>query len=59
MWLYLACPFAGIAVVLMEIERFINFCYRITHGQTLEAETIKEKSKHMVEEAKHELEETT
>lgn len=59
MWLYLACPFAGIAVVLMEIERFINFCYRITHGQTLEAETIKEQSKHMAEEAKHELEETT
>ncbi len=56
MWLYLAAPFSGTAVVLMEIERFINFIYRIRHGLTLEAETIAEQSEHLVEDAIHEHE---
>lgn len=56
MWLYLSCPFAGFAVVLMELERFINFVYRVAHGQTLENITLSEQSKQIAEEAKHELE---
>lgn len=55
MWLYLSCPFAGIAVVLMEIERFINFCYRVAHGQTLDMETLAVQSQQMAEQAKQEL----
>jgi TRAP-type C4-dicarboxylate transport system permease small subunit len=55
MWLYLACPFAGVAVVLMEIERFINFCHRVAHGQTLDMVTLAIQSQQMAEEAKQEL----
>lgn len=57
MWLYLAAPFSGIAVIMMEIERFINFCYRVKHGQSLVTETLADQSKALVEETKHELEE--
>ena len=52
MWLYLACPMGGIALCLMELERFINFCYRVKHGLTLENVTLADESKAMAEDAR-------
>lgn len=34
MWLYLAIPIAGLALCLMELERFINFVHRCKGGKT-------------------------
>ncbi len=56
MWLYLACPMAGLALCLMEIERFINFCYRVAHGRTLDNVTLADESKQMVESARKDAE---
>lgn len=36
MYLYLAIPIAGVALCLMEIERLINFFYRMKEGKTNE-----------------------
>lgn len=54
MWLYLSCPLAGVALILMETERFINFCYRVAHHQTLDNVTLAQESQKMAEAAKKE-----
>lgn len=51
MWLYISVPIAGVAMCLMEIERFINFCDRVRRGVTLEGGTIEDDAKAMAEEA--------
>lgn len=51
MWLYLTCPFAGIAVCLMEIERFINFFDRFRRGVTLHSTTVADEAEMLVEDA--------
>lgn len=56
-WLYIACPIAGAAMCLMEIERFINCIDRIKRGVTLEEDTLAAQAKAMVEEAKQEEDE--
>lgn len=56
-WLYIACPIAGAAMCLMEIERFINCIDRIRRGVTLEEDTLAAQAKALVEESKIEGEE--
>jgi TRAP-type C4-dicarboxylate transport system permease small subunit len=51
MWLYLACPVAGVAMCLMEIERFINFWVRIKKGERLGDRSIADEAKALVEDA--------
>lgn len=51
MWLYLACPMAGVALCLMEIERLINFFDRVKRGVTLEGGTIEDEAKALAEDA--------
>lgn len=56
MWLYLAVPFAGIALCLMEVERLINFFDRRKRGVTLpeleRAREAEEKKQREIELAK-------
>lgn len=56
-WLYVTCPIAGVAMCLMEIERFINCIDRIRRGVTLEEDTLAAQAKALVEESKIEGEE--
>lgn len=56
-WLYVACPVAGVAMCLMEGERFINCIDRIRRGVTLEEDTLEAQAKALVEEARPDLEE--
>ncbi len=51
MWLYVACPVAGVAMCLMEIERFINFIDRIKRGVMLDEDTLAANARALVEEA--------
>ncbi|MDR2053266.1 MAG: TRAP transporter small permease [Treponema sp.] len=56
LWLYVACPVAGLAICLMEIERVINFFDRIRRGVTLHEKTIKDEAKELVEDTIKEIE---
>lgn len=51
MWLYLTCPFAGIAICLMEIERCINFFDRLHRGVKLHNITVADEAELLVEDA--------
>lgn len=51
MWLYLTCPFAGIAICLMEIERCINFFDRLHRGVKLHKITVADEAEMLVEDA--------
>ncbi len=51
LWLYITCPIAGVAMCLMEIERFINCIDRIRRGVTLDEDTLEANAKTLVEEA--------
>ncbi len=55
MWLYLACPVAGVAVCLMEIERLINFFDRMKRGVTLHSSTIADEAKALVGDAAEQI----
>lgn len=56
-WLYLACPVAGVAICLMEVERLINFIDRLRRGARLEGGTIEDDAREIVEDAAQQLEE--
>lgn len=49
LWLYLACPVAGVALCLMEIERLINFFDRVRRGVTLGSAGIAEEAQALVD----------
>lgn len=51
-WLYVACPISGVAMCLMELERFINCIDRIRRGVTLEDDTLEAQAKALVEDSK-------
>lgn len=51
MWLYVSIPVAGVAMCLMELERFINFIDRLRRGVALEVTTIEDDAKALAEEA--------
>lgn len=51
-WLYITCPIAGVAMCLMEIERFINCIDRIRRGVTLAEDSLEAQAKALVEDAK-------
>ncbi len=51
-WLYITCPIAGVAMCMMEIERFINCIDRIKRGVAIEVNTIETQAMTLVEEAK-------
>ena len=57
-WLYIACPIAGVAMCLMELERFINCIDRIRRGVTLVEDTLAAQAKGLVEECKMDDEES-
>lgn len=57
MWLYLTCPFAGVAICLMEIERFINFFDRLRRGVTLHSTTVADEAEMLVEDAEKQIRE--
>lgn len=57
-WLYLANPVAGLAICMMEIERFINFFDRLRRGATLEGGTIADEARELVEDAAQQVKET-
>ena len=50
-WLYLANPVAGLAICLMEIERFINFIDRWRRGVSLSGGTIEEEARELARDA--------
>lgn len=52
-WLYLANPVAGVAICLMEIERFLNFIDRRRRGEELRGGTIADGAREMAEDAEH------
>lgn len=56
-WLYLACPAAGIAICLMEIERLINFFDRLRRGVTLDGGSLETDAKEFVEDAAQQIRE--
>lgn len=55
MWLYLTCPVAGLAMCLMEIERFINFVDRLKRGVKLHGHTVADDAKALVEDAAEQI----
>ena len=55
-WLYAACPISGTAICLMEIERLINFIYRIKNHIASDALTAAEQAQKLAEEGKAESE---
>jgi TRAP-type C4-dicarboxylate transport system permease small subunit len=56
LWLYVAVPISGVAICLMEIERFINCIDRIKRGVMLEGGSIVEDAQKLVEEEAGEVE---
>ena len=51
-WLFMAGPISGAAIMLMEIERFINFWHRVATGQKLEISRChEEEAESLVEDA--------
>ncbi len=56
-WLYLACPAAGIAICLMEIERMINFFDRLRRGVALGGGSIEDDAKLAVRDAAEQIKE--
>ena len=51
LWLYVAVPVSGLAICLMEIERFINCIDRVKRGVLLEGGGIVDDAEQMVKEA--------
>lgn len=54
-WLYLANPVAGVAICLMEIERFINFIDRWRRGVTLDSHGIEEDARAVARDAAEQI----
>ncbi len=51
-WLFMAGPISGGAIVLMELERFINFWHRIYTGERLHVgKGLEEEAEALIEEA--------
>ncbi len=51
-WLFMAGPIAGAAIVLMEIERFINFWARVAKGEHLHVgKGLEEEAEALIEDA--------
>ena len=51
-WLFMAGPIAGAAIVLMEIERFINFWVRVARGERLHVgKGLEEEAEALIEDA--------
>lgn len=58
MWLYIVCPVSGVAMCLMEIERFINFFDRFRRGVSFQGNTIEDDAKALVEDAAEQIRES-
>lgn len=56
LWLYLACPLAGVALCLMEIERMVNFFDRVRRGVTLDGGTVADEARELADDAKNQKE---
>ena len=51
-WLFMAGPISGAAIVLMEIERFINFWHRVFTGERLHVgKALEEEAEALIEDA--------
>jgi TRAP-type C4-dicarboxylate transport system permease small subunit len=56
LWLYVAVPVSGVAICLMEIERFIRCVDRMKRGVMLEGGSIAEDAQKLVKEESGEVE---